>query len=423
VVGITSGEALKPGVVSALVALVFVNKVSGLYDRDELVLHRSTLDELPKLLQISGLFSLSAWLLHDLVTDAFLHQADILGLWGAVFVGLVVARVIARQAARRLTPPERCVVIGEPAMAERVRLKIHDSHVKAEVVGTVPMPEEGDHADLRDQRSFNDLAASLDVQRVIVAPAGSEAAPVLEVVRMAKGAGLRVSLLPRLFEVVGSSVEFDELDGLTMLGVRRFGLSRSSRAVKRALDLVGATLGLFATAPLLAVITTAIRLESRGPVFFRQTRVGRDGRRFQMIKFRSMVPDAEAHKESLRHRNEAIGLFKIEKDPRITRVGRLLRRTSLDELPQLLNVLRGEMSLVGPRPLVEEEDAMVLGFDRSRLHLTPGMTGHWQVLGSARIPMDEMVAIDYLYVANWSLWNDIKILLRTAVHVCSRGGM
>ncbi len=423
VIGVGHGELLKPGALAALACLVLVNKLSGLYDRDELVLNRSTLDEMPKLLHISGLFSLSAWLLHDLVTDAFLHQTDVLALWLAVFLFLAGVRASARLGARRWSAPERCLVIGEPALAERVRLKMRDSHVKAEVVATVPLPDGTHPTELRDQQAFYALIADLNLQRVIVAPGGSEEAPTLEIVRMAKAAGLRVSLLPRLLEVVGSSVEFDELDGLTMLAVRRFGLSRSSLAVKRTLDVVGAGLGLVAIAPVIGLIAVAIRLDSRGSVFFRQTRVGRDGRRFEMIKFRSMVPDAEELKAALRHRSAPAGLFKIADDPRITRVGRLLRRTSLDELPQLLNVLRGEMSLVGPRPLVEEEDAMVFGLDRSRLHLTPGMTGHWQVLGSARIPMHEMMSIDYLYVANWSLWTDIKILLRTVAHVFSRAGV
>jgi lipopolysaccharide/colanic/teichoic acid biosynthesis glycosyltransferase len=142
-----------------------------------------------------------------------------------------------------------------------------------------------------------------------------------------------------------------------------------------------------------------------------------------MLKFRTMVPGADEQKDELHHLNQASGLFKIHDDPRITRVGRLLRRASLDELPQLINVLRGEMSLVGPRPLVAEEDERIEGWHRRRLHLTPGMTGHWQVLGSSRIPLDEMVRIDYLYVTNWTLWLDIKILLRTIPYVLTQRGL
>ena len=137
-----------------------------------------------------------------------------------------------------------------------------------------------------------------------------------------------------------------------------------------------------------------------------------------------MVDDADAQRAALAHRNEAGGgLFKIEDDPRITRVGRFLRRTSLDELPQLLNVLRGDMSLVGPRPLVVDEDCLIEGLHRHRLLVPPGVTGLWQIFGSARIPLNEMVKIDYLYGANWSLWLDIKILLRTVPFMLGRRGL
>jgi lipopolysaccharide/colanic/teichoic acid biosynthesis glycosyltransferase len=178
-----------------------------------------------------------------------------------------------------------------------------------------------------------------------------------------------------------------------------------------------------AVAPIMAAIAFAIRLDTKGPIFFRQIRVGRDGRHFHILKFRSMVVDAEAAKDELRGLNEVgDGMFKITEDPRVTRVGNILRKTSLDELPQLFNVLRGEMSLVGPWPIVTDEDAQVFGLDRSRLHLTPGMTGPWQILG-ARVPMQEMVGIDYLYVASWSLWLDVKVLLRTVCHVARSGNV
>jgi exopolysaccharide biosynthesis polyprenyl glycosylphosphotransferase len=243
-------------------------------------------------------------------------------------------------------------------------------------------------------------------------------------VRTLKAAGVRVSVLPRLLEVIGSSVEFDDLHGVTVMGVRRFELTRSSAAVKRTFDVVCASIGLLAVAPLMLVAAVAIKLDSRGPVFFRQLRVGRHGERFHILKFRTMVANAEELKDSLRPRNEAQGgLFKIADDPRVTRVGSFLRKTAMDEVPQLLNIIKGQMSLVGPRPLIVEEDVRVQGWHRRRLELTPGMTGPWQILGPARVPLTEMVAIDYLYVANWSLWTDLKILLRTVPYVMERRGL
>jgi lipopolysaccharide/colanic/teichoic acid biosynthesis glycosyltransferase len=231
-------------------------------------------------------------------------------------------------------------------------------------------------------------------------------------------------MLPRMFEVVGSSVEFDDIDGVTVLGVRRFGLGRSSEFVKRMMDLFCAGIGLLVLSPILAAVAIAIKLDSRGPVFYRQWRVGRNGKPFRMVKFRSMVQNADELKAELAGRNAAGGgLFKVVDDPRITRVGRFIRKLSIDELPQLFNVLHGEMSLVGPRPLVPDEDNRVDGRFRRRLRLVPGMTGPWQILGPTRVPLTEMVGIDYLYGANWSLWLDIKILLRTIGHVLSRRGL
>lgn len=195
-----------------------------------------------------------------------------------------------------------------------------------------------------------------------------------------------------------------------------FGSGRAALA-KRTLDLVIAATGLVVLSPLGALIALAIRLASPGPVMFRQTRVGRHGVSFSMLKFRTMFDHAEEGRPALEGRNESSGIFKLKDDPRLTGVGRLLRRCSLDELPQLVNVLRGEMSLVGPRPLVPEEDERIQGPHRGRLLVRPGMTGPWQALGPVRPPLREMIVIDCLYVANWSLWMDLKILLQTFRHV------
>jgi lipopolysaccharide/colanic/teichoic acid biosynthesis glycosyltransferase len=211
--------------------------------------------------------------------------------------------------------------------------------------------------------------------------------------------------------------------GVTVLSLRRQGLSASSRLIKRTVDIAISAVALVVLAPLGVLVALAIKLDSPGPIFFRQTRVGRGGRPFEMIKFRSMVDGADARRIALNSLNETAGLFKLSEDPRITRVGRMLRRTSLDELPQLIHVLRGKMSLVGPRPLIPDEDQLIEGRHRDRLSLIPGMTGLWQVLGPPRPPLSEMVKADYLYATNWSLWNDIKILLGTATHMAARRGL
>jgi lipopolysaccharide/colanic/teichoic acid biosynthesis glycosyltransferase len=190
--------------------------------------------------------------------------------------------------------------------------------------------------------------------------------------------------------------------------------------LKRVFDVTVATLVLVLLSPVLLAIALAIKLSSRGPVLFRQPRVGRHGREFEMLKFRTMVRDADDRKDELRALNEAAPMFKISDDPRTTGVGRFLRRRSLDELPQLFNVLRGDMSLVGPRPLVGEEDRLFSGWERRRYLVAPGVTGPWQILGSSRVPMADMLTIDYLYCANWSLWLDAKILVRTIPYVFSR---
>jgi lipopolysaccharide/colanic/teichoic acid biosynthesis glycosyltransferase len=197
-----------------------------------------------------------------------------------------------------------------------------------------------------------------------------------------------------------------------------------ARAAKRAFDLIGAIVLLVLLAPVWLVLALAIKIDSPGPVLFRQRRTGRDGECFRMFKFRTMVDGADEQKVALLHLNEAAeGLFKINGDPRVTRVGSWLRATSLDELPQLLNVVTGRMSLVGPRPLVPEEDATITGENRRRLAMRPGMTGVWQVGGASTVPIRQMVVLDRRYVEEWSMWLDLKILIKTARLVVLRQGV
>ena len=192
--------------------------------------------------------------------------------------------------------------------------------------------------------------------------------------------------------------------------------------MRRAFDVLVAGAALAATSPVLLLAIVAIRLETPGHPIYRQRRIGRGGEPFMVLKFRTMVTGADRMVDSLRAQSGDPNWLLLDSDPRITRVGSLLRRSSLDELPQAWNVLRGEMSLVGPRPLIESEDSLIRGWGRVRIDLTPGMTGLWQVLGRTRIPFRDMVTLDYLYVTNWSLWGDIKLLLSTVPVLLSRRG-
>jgi exopolysaccharide biosynthesis polyprenyl glycosylphosphotransferase len=409
--------------------IVMVGKLAGLYDRDEHLLKKGTLDEAPQLFWVATLYTLLVFLAGDWVVDGRFGRDQAVGLWGLLFASMLVTRCAARRLARAVAPAERCLVLGDHDVASWLASKVDASPgVKTRIVGRVPLERDPPGANgLPNLGGFDTLGLTLeqhDVDRVIIAPGDSDADHILDAIRLVKSLGVKVSVLPRLFEVVGSSVEFDQIDGVTLLGVRRYGLSRSSELLKRSLDIAGAAAMTLLLGPLMLMIALAIRIDTRGPVLFRQRRMGRANVSFEMLKFRTMVDGSDTHKAALQAHNEAGGgLFKMENDPRITRVGSFLRRTSLDELPQLLNVLRGDMALVGPRPLVIDEDRLVEGWQRRRLLLAPGMTGLWQIFGSARIPLNEMVKIDYLYGANWSLWLDVKILLRTVPFVLGRRGL
>jgi len=414
---------------------VVLVKAMGLYDRDEHLLHKTTLDEVPTLFGIATLSTLLLWLSDGLLIDGQLGRRQGLATWLILFMLMVSLRALARLLASRIAPPERCLLVGDPKAAEKLREKLALTHsASAELVGVVSTEGSrtttngaGNHASRTDiDPKLGPILATQDIDRVIITT-GPEVGrdDLLYIIRELKEYGVKVSVLPEASRVAGSSVEVDHLHGLTLLGVRRFEFPRSSRLIKRSFDILGSSLLLALYSPLLAAVAIAIKLDSPGPVLFRQRRVGRHGDEFQLIKFRSMVMDADSRKEELRRLNEgADGLFKIAADPRVTRVGRALRRWQVAELPQLINVLRGEMSLVGPRPLVPEEDRQIEGWYRRRLDVPPGMTGHWQVLGSsARIPLDEMVKLDYLYVANWSPWNDVKLMMRTVPFVVGRRGL
>jgi exopolysaccharide biosynthesis polyprenyl glycosylphosphotransferase len=417
-------DGLHPGALLVGPLVLIAAKAIGLYDRDALLIRKTTVEELPKLFQLAVLYMLIFWLGDQLLIQGPLGKDQAIGLGGLFFVSAFLLRREARKLAGRLTVSERVLFIGDERSYRRLNATFERHSLTARLSGrmtvaeTLPAQLSGAGADF----GLEALIEGTGAHRVVIGPNQLSPQVAFELVQAIRRAGAKVSLLPDMLEVAGSNVEFDDLFGTTVLGVRDVQLSRSSRFLKRELDVLGAGFLTLALAPAMLVIAFLIKLDSGGPVFFRQTRVGRDGERFRIFKFRTMCEDAEAKKDELRIQNEGGELFKLAADPRVTRVGRVLRKTSLDELPQLFNVLAGQMSLVGPRPLVLDEDTKITGSHRGRLRLTPGMTGAWQILGSSRVPMEEMVKLDHLYVSSWTLWSDVQILLRTIAYVVRRQG-
>ena len=408
---------------------ILLNKVAGLYDRDASLIHKSTLDEIPRLLNASIITGFVLYVVAPSVSSGALPRSGLLGLIVGLALLAPLMRILARAMTTRRSEPERCLIIGSGPLADLLARKIVSDHGLVLVgVGDVDGPAtelltEARFLRIADQHDFAQICRDEQVERVIIAFSGLSIDNTIGLVEESRQLGLKVNVAPRLFEVIGHSVSIDQLGGTALLGLPGVARTRSSLALKRAMDIVGAAGALVLLSPFLLIVALLVKLSSPGPVLFRSPRIGSHGG-FQMLKFRTMVDGAEALKETLDHLNEASGpMFKIAEDPRLTRWGRILRRTSVDELPQFWNVLRGEMSLVGPRPLVPEEDGFIIGRHRARLDLTPGLTGPWQVLGRTSVPFEEMVTLDYLYVTDWSLWNDVKLLLRTLPVVLHRRGL
>jgi exopolysaccharide biosynthesis polyprenyl glycosylphosphotransferase len=266
-------------------------------------------------------------------------------------------------------------------------------------------------------RRLDQVIRAYGVERVIIAFSRLKTDELVEISRQCMDMGVQVDIVPRMYEVIGSRNVVHYLDGMPLLGLRTPRLSRSSRLIKRSFDLAVAAPILFALSPLFLFVAWRIKATSSGPVFFRQERMGAGGKRFRIWKFRTMYVDADARKAEVAHMNvhteSGPKMFKILDDPRITPIGASLRKWSIDEMPQLINVLRGEMSLVGPRPALPEEAARYATHVRRRLVVKPGLTGMWQVSGRSDLSWDETVRLDLRYVENWSFALDLQILWKT----------
>lgn len=270
---------------------------------------------------------------------------------------------------------------------------------------------------------LGDVLRNGDVDEVFIAAPSSSRGRVMDITQHCQRKQVPFKIVPDLYEMSLSGVDINDLGGIPLIGMRQASIQGVNLFLKRAMDFVISAIVLSVLSPILLIVAFAIKIDSRGPVMFKQERLGKDGKPFMIYKFRSMRVEAEREVHSLVDLNETGGiLFKIRDDPRLTRVGRKLRRVSLDEIPQLFNVLKGEMALVGPRPPLAAEVKLYEEWHKKRLDAAPGVTGLWQVSGRSELPFDEMVMLDIYYIENWTPGLDVKILLRTLPAVLSGRG-
>jgi exopolysaccharide biosynthesis polyprenyl glycosylphosphotransferase len=404
---------------------VVLARLYGLYSSDEARTDHSTVDDF---FGVFNMLTVGAW-----VFFAFAYALDFADpsfpklalFWLLAIVLVPLGRTLARALCRhRDAYVQNTLIVGAGSIGQRVARKLlQHPEYGVNIAGFVDdhPGERGpglDHLTILGPTSrLPKIVTDLDIERVIVAFSRTPDSDALLFIRELNQLGVQVDIVPRLYEVLGPHATIHAAEGLTLIGLPPARLARSSLFLKRAMDVILSSVALVLLAPVFAAIAVAIKLDSRGPVFFRQVRTGRGDRSFRIVKFRTMIEDAEKRKADVAHLSKHSGgddrMFKIPDDPRTTRVGRFLRRYSIDELPQLINVLKGDMSLVGPRPLIPDEHRYVDGWARRRLDLKPGMTGLWQVLGRDDIPFGEMVGLDYRYVTTWSLSKDLKLMLRT----------
>ena len=399
----------------------------GLYSSDEERTDHSTADDL---VRVFHLVTVGSWFLFLGITFTEVANPSLQRLitfWLLAILLVTSLRASARAMCRRTSVYlQNTVIVGAGDVGQLVGRKLrHHPEYGLNVVGFVDaQPKErqpglGDVNLLGPPERLAEIVQLLHVERVVIAFSNDTHQETLDLIRSIKDMDVQIDIVPRLFEVIGANVGLHTAEGMPMIGLPPLKLSRSALFAKRFLDVAASLTGLVLLSPLLVAIAIGIKLDSRGPVFFRQVRRGEGNRVFKIFKFRTMAVDADSRKAEVAALNKHLSdggdprMFKIPDDPRVTRFGSFVRRYSLDELPQLLNVLRGDMSLVGPRPLILEEDEHVLDWRRRRLNLKPGITGLWQVLGRDGIPFGEMVTLDYLYVTNWSMMGDIKLILRT----------
>jgi len=397
-------------------AWVVLAKLHGLYDRDQRALRYLTVDELPKLCAWAATGT-GTLLMFLLVTPAgSLGIETALRIWGVAVAAAFLLRSLARYVWRRITPPARTLIVGSGTVAAATRRKLElFRDINLSIVGERP------ELTLEDLRQPELWLAGID--RVIVATQSIEGDLLEELVVVCRRARVKLAVVPPVRGMFGTAVQLGHVADLPVIVYGTWDVPRSTLLLKRIIDVVVSAILLVALAPLLVLIALAVKSTSRGTILFRQTRIGMNRRPFRMLKFRTMVANAEELLPQLvavDRLQEPV--FKLRADPRVTRVGRFLRQASLDELPQLWNVLRGDMSLVGPRPEEEQIVALYESQHLIRLQVKPGLTGPMQINGRGELRLEERLAVEREYIENLSVGRDLRILALTAAAVVGGRG-
>jgi exopolysaccharide biosynthesis polyprenyl glycosylphosphotransferase len=385
---------------------VLLAKAHGLYDRDHRTLRHLTVDEIPALLSWVTAGTVATTMLLALLPAGAPDFPSPVWFWTTVAVSAIALRGAARYAWRRATSPERTIIVGDGPLADATRRKLQlfpDIHV--EIV------------DARGDITARDACADetlVGLDRVILAASSIDEEDIRTLVTRCRESQVKLTVIPPIRGMFGTAVQLRHVADLPLIEYNTWDVSRSTLLLKRVTDLIFTSVALTVAIPLSALIAIAIRIDSPGPVFFSQIRAGQGGRPFRIFKFRTMVTNAEELlPKFVEFDNLNEPMFKLRNDPRLTRVGTFLRRTSLDELPQLFNVLRGDMTLVGPRP---EQIELVERYGpdhRFRLAVKPGVTGPMQVFGRGELSFDERLAVEREYIENLSVGRDLRMLALT----------
>jgi exopolysaccharide biosynthesis polyprenyl glycosylphosphotransferase len=413
-----------------------VAKLHGLYRSDQEQTDYSTTDDI---VGVFHLVTVGVWILlvATRIGAARLTPSvwALITFWFLAIAILPVARIVARQACKRAQAyQQNTLIVGAGEVGQLIARKlVKHPEYGVNVVGFIDRDPKARRADLPEHLAIlggperlSEIVKCLDVERVVIAFSNEPISELLSLLRQLRGFPVQIDLVPRLFELVGPRMTMHAVEGLPLLGLPPNRASRTSRAIKRVLDIAVSGAALLALSPVLAYIALRIRFDSDGPIFFRQTRLGTNMKEFTALKFRTMKvgTDQSVHQAAILRSvsgdadaSENGGLYKLERADAVTPFGARLRRTSLDELPQLINVFKGDMSLVGPRPCIPYETEVFEPHHLERFSMPQGITGLWQVTARANCTYGEALDMDVAYVRSWSLWLDLRLLLRTPLQV------